>query len=141
MANNKFKIPHNPLEGNALFETETEVAPVTATEGAPVHADEKTPKKRGKKPDPNVEKESGSRQGLQKGLTRRTMIFKESTLQDLIDFAELNGMTIKDAIDVVISSFMDDIRKHPERMQEATKRLQTEQTKKMREFMSGGKTE
>lgn len=132
-------LPKNRMDDLALFPQEgtNDVAPVV---GAPAEG-KAEPKKRGKKPDPNVQREHGSRQGLQHGFTRRTMIFKESTLQDLIQYAELNGITIKDAIDFVICSFMDDIRQHPEKMQEATKRLQDEKNKKMREFMNGGKSE
>ena len=135
MAKNILK---NRMDDLALFPQETtDDAPVV---GAPAEG-KAEPKKRGKKPDPNVCKESGSRQGLQKGFTRRTMIFKEKTLNDLLQFADLNDLSIKDAIDFVICSFMDDIRQHPERMKETTERLQRERNAKLNDFINGGTSE
>lgn len=137
MAKNILK---NRMDDLALFPQEGTDEKTVVADRAPGEG-KAEPKKRGKKPDPNVCKESGSRQGLQKGFTRRTMIFKEKTLNDLLQFADLNDLSIKDAIDFVICSFMDDIRQHPEKMKETTERLQRERNAKLNDFINGGTSE
>lgn len=112
----------NPLEGSAFF---------NAPEAAP---EEKPVKKMGRPRKDGVVRESGASEGLQKGTTRYTVIFEEKTLNDLKQYARINGITIKAALTQIINKFMDDYRKDPDKIRAEAERL-------VNEFMNSGSDE
>ena len=94
-------IKNNPLEGNALFNTEAETP-------------EETPvKKMGRPRKDNIQREAGAGAGLQEGTTRYTVIIQNDTMKFLRDYAFTKRITIKDALQIMIERFANEYNADP----------------------------
>lgn len=68
------------------------------------------PKKMGRPRKDDLVRNNSVQEGLTEDLTRATFILKVSTLNDLKDYAYTNRITIKEALDGIITKFMEEYK-------------------------------
>lgn len=86
----------NFLESNPLF---TEAAEPTAE-----------PKSKGRPRKADLVRDNSAQEGLTEDYTRATFILRVDQLNELKDYAYTHRITIKEALETVISKFMEDYR-------------------------------
>lgn len=91
----------NFLQDNPLFSTDTEQQPTQEEKKS------EEPKRRGRPRNNELLRDNSTQDGLTQDYTRATFILKVETLNALKDYAYTNRITIKDAVEEIISAFFD----------------------------------
>lgn len=102
MATKKMKFD-NPLEKSALFTQQEE----PKEQPAQAKTEEK-PKKMGRPRKTDIIRDNAAQAGLTEEYTRATFILKVEALDALKDYAYTNRITIKDALDEILTKFFSE---------------------------------